>query len=60
MELSKKLSSMTEDEQFALLAADGMLVKRSLIVGDGFVIVGFKEEEWKQKLLKLKNNNIYM
>ena len=60
MELSKKLSSMTEDEQFALLAADGMLVKRPLIVGDGFVIVGFKEEEWKQKLLKLKNNNIYM
>ena len=60
MELSKKLSSMTEDEQFALLATDGMLVKRPLIVGDGFVIVGFKEEEWKQKLLKLKNNNIYM
>ena len=60
MELSKKLSSMTEDEQFALLAADGMLVKRPLIVGDGFVIVGFKEDEWKQKLLKLKNNNIYM
>ena len=60
MELSKKRSSMTEDEQFALLAADGMLVKRPLIVGDGFVIVGFKEEEWKQKLLKLKNNNIYM
>lgn len=51
MELSKKLPAMPEDEQFALLAADGMLVKRPLVVGDGFVLVGFKEEEWKQKLL---------
>ena len=51
MELSKKLPEMPEDEQFALLAADGMLVKRPLVVGDGFVLVGFKEEEWKQKLL---------
>ena len=60
MELSKKLPAMSEDEQFALLASDGMLVKRPLAVGDNFVLVGFKEEEWKQKLLKLKNNNIYM
>lgn len=52
MELSKKLPEMSEDEQFALLATDGMLVKRPLVIGDGFVLVGFREEEWKEKLLK--------
>jgi arsenate reductase len=51
MELSKKLPDMTEDEQFALLATDGMLVKRPMVIGEGFVLVGFKEEEWKGKLL---------
>ncbi len=51
MELSKKLPSMSDDEQLALLATDGMLVKRPLVVGDGFVLTGFKEEEWKEKLL---------
>ncbi len=50
MELSKKLPDMSEDEQLALLAADGMLVKRPLVVGDGFVLTGFKEDEWKDKL----------
>ena len=50
MELSKKLPSMTEDEQLALLATDGMLVKRPLLVGDSFVLTGFREEEWKEKL----------
>ena len=50
MELSKKLSSMSEDEQLKLLASDGMLVKRPLGVGEGFVLVGFKEEEWVDKL----------
>jgi arsenate reductase len=49
MGLSKKLPEMSEDEQLALLATDGMLVKRPLAVGDGFVLVGFKEEEWKEK-----------
>ena len=44
--LSKKLPEMSEDEQFALLATDGMLVKRPLVVGDDFVLTGFKEEEW--------------
>ena len=44
--LSKKLPDMSEDEQFALLATDGMLVKRPLVVGDGFVLTGFKENEW--------------
>ena len=48
--LSKKLPEMSEDEQFALLATDGMLVKRPLVVGDDFVLTGFKEEEWAEKL----------
>lgn len=48
--LSKKLPSMTEDEQFALLATDGMLVKRPILVCDDFVLVGFKEAEWEAKL----------
>ena len=41
---------MSEDDQLALLATDGMLVKRPLVVGDGFVLTGFKEEEWAEKL----------
>ena len=49
--LSKKLPLMSEDEQLALLATDGMLVKRPLVVGDGFVLTGFKEEEWAEKML---------
>ena len=49
--LSKKLPEMSEDEQLALLATDGMLVKRPLVVGDGFVLTGFKEAEWAEKLL---------
>lgn len=51
MELSKKLPTMSEEEQYALLATDGMLVKRPLLVGDDFVLTGFKEDEWKAKLL---------
>ena len=50
MELSKKLPSMSEDEQLALLASDGMLVKRPLLIGDSFVLTGFREEEWLEKL----------
>ena len=49
--LSKKLPDMSEDEQLALLATDGMLVKRPLLVGDGFVLTGFKEAEWEEKLV---------
>ncbi len=41
---------MTEDEQFQLLATDGMLVKRPLLIGDDFVLVGFKEADWKEML----------
>jgi arsenate reductase len=44
--LSAKLASMSEDEQFALLASDGMLVKRPILLGNGFVLVGFKQDEW--------------
>jgi arsenate reductase len=43
---------MSEDEQFALLSTDGMIVKRPLLVGDSFVLTGFKEAEWVEKLLK--------
>ena len=50
MELSKKLPDMSEDAQLALLATDGMLVKRPLLVGDDFVLTGFKEDEWAEKL----------
>lgn len=51
MGLSKKLPEMSEEEQFALLATDGMLFKRPLLVGDDFVLTGFKEPEWTEKLL---------
>ncbi len=44
-------AGMTDDECFALLATDGMLVKRPIVVGDGFVLVGFKEAEWERTLL---------
>ena len=50
--LSARLPSMSEDEQLALLSTDGMLVKRPLLVGDGLVLTGFKEEEWKAALLQ--------
>ena len=51
LELSKRLPDMGEDEQFRLLASDGMLVKRPLLVGNGFVLTGFKQSEWEEKLL---------
>ena len=50
-ELSKKLPNMKEDEQLQLLASDGMLVKRPLLVGEDFILTGFKEVEWAEKLL---------
>ena len=48
--LKDRLPGMSEEEQFALLAADGMLVKRPILVGDGFVLVGFREAQWAEKL----------
>ena len=50
LELKDKLPTMSEDEQFALLASDGMLVKRPILVGDDFVLVGFKQAEWEDAL----------
>ena len=50
--LKDKLPTMIEDEQIALLASDGMLVKRPLLVGDDFVLPGFKPVEWENALLK--------
>lgn len=41
---------MSEEEQLALLATDGMLVKRPVLVGESFVVIGFKEKEWMEKL----------
>ena len=46
--LKDKLSMMSEEEQLKLLATDGMLVKRPLVVGDDFVLTGFKENEWER------------
>ena len=48
--LKDRLPEMSEDEQLALLATDGMLVKRPLLVDDGFVLTGFKEAEWAARL----------
>ena len=46
--LKDKLPGMTEDEMYALLATDGMLVKRPMLIADDFVLVGFKEPEWEK------------
>ncbi len=46
LNLKEKLPNMTDEEQYTLLATDGMLVKRPLLIGDDFVLVGFKEKEW--------------
>ena len=47
--LKDKLPTMSEEEMLRLLATDGMLVKRPLVIGDGFVLVGFKEADWQEK-----------
>ena len=52
MGLKDKLPNMSREEQLRLLASDGMLVKRPLIVADDLVMTGFKESEWKEKLKK--------
>ena len=53
MQLKEKLPTMTEEEQLQLLATNGMLVKRPLVVGDEFVLTGFKEKEWSKLKLKV-------
>lgn len=51
MGLKDKLSDMAEDEQLKLLSTNGMLVKRPLVVGDDFVLTGFREKEWEEKMI---------
>ncbi len=48
--LKDKLPAMTEEEQLRLLAADGMLVKRPLVISDGTILTGFREKEWEKHL----------
>lgn len=50
MKLKDKLPEMSEEEQLQLLATNGMLVKRPLVVGGDFVLTGFREKEWEEKL----------
>ena len=50
MQLKDKLPTMSEDEQLQLLATNGMLVKRPLVVGEDFVLTGFREKEWEERL----------
>lgn len=48
LDLAKKLPSMSDEEQYQLLATDGMLVKRPMIITDSIILTGFKEGEWEQ------------
>lgn len=50
LKLKDRLPNMDEDEQYNLLASNGMLVKRPLLIGDDFVLVGFKEADWEAVL----------
>jgi len=50
LNLKDKLPAMNEDEQLRLMASDGMLVKRPILISDDFVLVGFKEAEWEAAL----------
>lgn len=53
MGLKDKLSAMSEEEQLKLLATNGMLVKRPLVIGEDYVLTGFREKEWEDKLAAL-------
>lgn len=50
--LKAVLPGMSQEEKISLLAQDGMLVKRPLLIGDSFVLAGFRQEQWEEKLLK--------
>lgn len=52
MELKNKIPEMSEDEMLSLLSSNGMLVKRPLLVSDDYVLIGFKEKEWEEKIKK--------
>lgn len=53
--LKDKLVSMSEAEQLKLLSSNGMLIKRPMLIGNDFVLVGFREKEWQEKLVKIKD-----
>ena len=53
LNLKDRLPQMSEEEQYELLSSDGMLVKRPLVVGEEFVLTGFKESEWEENLKTL-------
>ena len=57
MELKDRLPAMTDGEMLELLASDGMLVKRPLAVGDGWVLAGFKEADWAARLAQSASGN---
>lgn len=50
MNLKEKLDTMTEEEKIKLLASNGMLIKRPILIGEDFVLVGFREKEWEEKI----------
>lgn len=52
LNLKEKLDNMTYEEKVELLSSNGMLIKRPLLIGNNFVLTGFKEKEWKEKLIK--------
>ena len=52
LDVKNRLGTMSDEEIYSLLATDGMLVKRPILVGEGTVLSGFKEEEWTEKLKK--------
>ena len=52
LDLKNKLPGMSDEEMLSLLSTDGMLVKRPIVVGENFVLVGVKEDEWSKKVLK--------
>ena len=52
LDLKNKIPTMTDNEMLELLSSDGMLVKRPLIIGENFVLIGFKESDWVEKLEK--------
>lgn len=52
MGLKEKLADMSEEEQYEVLASDGMLVKRPLLVGEDFVLTGFREKEWEERIVR--------
>lgn len=57
LKLKDKLPSMSEEEQYNLLASDGMLVKRPVLIGDNFILVGFNEQDWKAVLCPDTDNS---